>query len=615
MRINWTADWDTAGVALGYSTHQRQLKQALLRAGVELSDRAKVAVHLVTPQVYQPLAGRINVLFCLAPNTRVLTADLSWKAVGDVTVGDELIGFDEQLGRHCCYRRSRVLGTSRLVGEAYRVTTTRGEVIASANHLWVVTVKNGASRVRRWARTDELNRDMALVKAFQPWARETSYDAGWMAGFLDGEGSVPSTSKHTNVNFTQKEGAVLDRACGILASYGFTINKTFNRHSNVWNVQIHNGVRALGMFRPVRLLPKADVLWTGTRTWNPYNDSQAAILNVERIGQRELIGTLTETNTLVADGFLSHNTMYEMHTIPRHWIAPVNRCDLLLVPCTQNKALFERYLDPGLAGGKVPEVVAVQEGVDTEVYTEIDRRFPEDRPFRFLWVGASNARKGYVHTIMAWGMWCELHPEWKGKTELYMKTTQVLSRERTLGYLNGEPVKKLLSKSRVVKIDNAIVDTRRLPFMPENGSYSMRQMYHEAHAFLFPSMGEGFGLTLAEAMATGLPVIYTPWSGPVDFCDPTTGYPLPYGWHKVKTSKLDDTGRIVGTEHESWSASPVIEAIVARMEEVYEDYGEALKRGRRAAARIREGFTWDINARKVMEVLRERFPREIEEEA
>ena len=39
---------------------------------------------------------------------------------------------------------------------------------------------------------------------------------------------------------------------------------------------------------------------------------------------------------------------------------------------------------------------------------------------------------------------------------------------------------------------------------------------------------EGFGLTLAEAMLRGLPVIATNWSGNVDFLTGDTGIPVPY---------------------------------------------------------------------------------------
>src|SRR6185295_2786220 len=58
------------------------------------------------------------------------------------------------------------------------------------------------------------------------------------------------------------------------------------------------------------------------------------------------------------------------------------------------------------------------------------------------------------------------------------------------------------------------------------GNYSeegdLARLYHEAHCFVLPTRGEGFGMPILEAMATGLPVIVTGYSGHLDFCNPTT---------------------------------------------------------------------------------------------
>jgi len=44
---------------------------------------------------------------------------------------------------------------------------------------------------------------------------------------------------------------------------------------------------------------------------------------------------------------------------------------------------------------------------------------------------------------------------------------------------------------------------------------AMAQLYCHADAFVLPSLGEGWGLPLAEAMAIGLPTIGTRWGGPL----------------------------------------------------------------------------------------------------
>ena len=44
---------------------------------------------------------------------------------------------------------------------------------------------------------------------------------------------------------------------------------------------------------------------------------------------------------------------------------------------------------------------------------------------------------------------------------------------------------------------------------------------------VLPSRGEGWGRPHVEAMAMGLPVIATNWSGPTEYVNEANGYPLP----------------------------------------------------------------------------------------
>lgn len=53
-------------------------------------------------------------------------------------------------------------------------------------------------------------------------------------------------------------------------------------------------------------------------------------------------------------------------------------------------------------------------------------------------------------------------------------------------------------------------------------------LYSESDVVMSLHRSEGFGLTLAEAMLRGLPVVATNWSGNVDFVTAENGIPVPY---------------------------------------------------------------------------------------
>ena len=273
-------------------------------------------------------------------------------------------------------------------------------------------------------------------------------------------------------------------------------------------------------------------------------------------------------------------TMYECTTIPDEWVEPLDRADLIVVPCEHNKRLFRMYTDT--------PVVVCWEGVQVDRFTYVERKFPANNdPFMFLWIGASNPRKGYEHVVFSWKLFREKHPDWN--VVLYLKTTQVTREERLLSF------------------GDTIIDTRLLPLEKEAGDKrpTLVELYHAAHAFLLPSMGEGFGLTLAEAMSTGLPCIYTPWSGPVDFCSFREGYPVKWKFVTVKTREITQQGIPGKVKNESKAASAIPESIVEQMERIYLAYDTALIKGKRAAERIRRDITWQKSAKSFMKIIEE----------
>lgn len=263
-------------------------------------------------------------------------------------------------------------------------------------------------------------------------------------------------------------------------------------------------------------------------------------------------------------------TMYEMAEIPKEWIGPLNRADMIVVPNQHNRHLFRRYT-------KLP-IEVVWEGVKPEKFTLKKREAPgPGEKFRFLWLGASNPRKGYEHVAMAWSIFYRAHPELHGKVELYLKTTQPMTETRNLN---------------LVEVD-AIFDNRDLPLD------ELIELYHSSHCFLFPSMGEGWGLTLHEAMATGVPAIYTPWSAMRDWVPEKYAYSLKFDMKHIDT--LRQTGAGKGQRyHRAPAAYPDFEHLAKRMYQIYRRYDEAAEKGYKGGEVVRQ-ITWERSAKEFLE--------------
>jgi glycosyltransferase involved in cell wall biosynthesis len=77
-------------------------------------------------------------------------------------------------------------------------------------------------------------------------------------------------------------------------------------------------------------------------------------------------------------------------------------------------------------------------------------------------------------------------------------------------------MKAIGSAPNIVLIDRTISGTE------------MEALYRESDLLISLHRSEGFGLTIAEAMLRGLPVVATNWSGNIDFLNTSNGFPIPY---------------------------------------------------------------------------------------
>lgn len=247
--------------------------------------------------------------YCLDASTRVLTADLRWVAIGDLAVGDRLVGFHEDLRLHNTTVPTEVTYTARVVKPRTRVVTTHGELVCSVDHMFVGTLGQGGRA--RWLRADSLRAGSRLRYFVSPWSTDTSADGGWLSGMIDGEGCWV---KKGELIVSQKIGPVLDKLISVLLAKGIDFVCRKRDKDDVCQVSMRGagtGVEHVGRFRPVRMLDKAQSQWDGRRIYGKRTE-RPVVISVENISPGEVVAIKTTSRTFIAEGFLSHNCGIEL---------------------------------------------------------------------------------------------------------------------------------------------------------------------------------------------------------------------------------------------------------------------------------------------------------------
>jgi len=256
--------------------------------------------------IYVPSHAGWKLIDCVTPLTRILKADLTWDEARNINIGDELIGFDEEqregvYGRRL--RKSCVTNVRKIQKHCYRLITDQGTLVVSGNHSFLKKNSNNGSNYE-WGKAVDLKVGDKLAFLFKPWQTDFSYDAGWLAGFFDGEGYVHSG---TQFGFGQNPGQALEKAKRLLLERGFSCNesgKSKCRKMFVTDDKAFSAFRLLGSIRPCRLLPK--LKFEGSKFWGRKSEP-ATVNKIEFVNVQDVIAIETTTHTLIAEGFLSHN--------------------------------------------------------------------------------------------------------------------------------------------------------------------------------------------------------------------------------------------------------------------------------------------------------------------
>ena len=323
-------DYDLLCVGVAYAKGQAVVfgsrvfqDQKCIVAFSELLDVVKIIGHNLKFDLLglSPLVGLKRAYadtmlksYCVSPDTKILKTDLTWINAEDLTVGDELVACEENEIR--LMKPSKVLETKRQIAKCYKITTEHGTVICSENHLWPVSRLGNKRRIWRTTKflydrvsSGQYNNTFTMSFMVHPWEIDYSYESGYIAGILDGEGYIGSNAVNRSCGFSQLPGPVYDQTIDYLKQKGFSLRQQKQTNTNTMVAHFtgrNEALRAVGTFRPQRLLRKSSLLWEGKRKLTP-----SKITSIEYLGEQEVIGVSTTTSTFVANGFISHNCLDE----------------------------------------------------------------------------------------------------------------------------------------------------------------------------------------------------------------------------------------------------------------------------------------------------------------
>lgn len=313
---------------------------------------------------HDPTAYQFFPAYCVVPDVRVLTADLRWQPAGSLEVGQSLVGVDEYPGGPGQYRRfarSEVLQMWRRPAPCLRVVLTDGrEITCSEDHRWLIWGRaNKQPRAYNWREAKTLTPGIRIAAHLMPWEEETSFEAGWLAGIIDGEGNYSGrirnqfsrdTEPHYyGIEITQNKGPVLDRVLRNLdymeIPYKVKDKSRSDACTRVHIDQLWAALRLTGSLRLSRL--DGSRLWEGRSMVNRLGMNYVEVAAVEPAGVQEVVSMETTSSTYLAEGLVSHNCLRRMrgamldYLRSQDWVTRSAR--------TKAKALREAGQDRGLS--------------------------------------------------------------------------------------------------------------------------------------------------------------------------------------------------------------------------------------------------------------------------
>lgn len=268
---------------------------------------------------------------------------------------------------------------------------------------------------------------------------------------------------------------------------------------------------------------------------------------------------------------------WEYGSLPVSWVNEIGRTvDEVWVYTDFLKTCYER------SGIPQEKIHVTPLGIDPLLFRpEAPAMSTEERGgcFRFLYNGGLITRKGADILVNAYLNEFKCH-----------EPVCLVIKDSVAVYPQGmtEKVRALASRGDTARIvyHDAPLSQEELP-----------GLYTSCDCYVHPYRAEGYGLSIAEAMACGLPVIVPNGGACLDFVDRECGYFIDC---KVETMNVRQVGDYVTVGNPFW-LKPDMGHLQSLMRLVFEQRNEAKERGSEGARKIRTTHNWGRAAQTVYE--------------
>lgn len=270
--------------------------------------------------------------------------------------------------------------------------------------------------------------------------------------------------------------------------------------------------------------------------------------------------------------------VFESNRIPEGVLGAVLGADQVWVPSEWGRAILLAH------GVDYRRVSVIPEGVDGYLFHNHGRRpWTPARPFRFLIVGKYEHRKSIDETLEAFATVHANRPD----LELVIKSNYFTNREQKLEALQ----RKIAS----LGLNNVTV------LWGDMTAGELADLYRGCDTFVLPSKAEGWGLPLIEAVAAGLPVITTMYSGHTEFLKHARSSVLPvdYVMSDIDCPEYQMYYPDSKNQWGSW-ARPDVYSISACLQAACREVDSLYKAAQENSQIIRQRFTWANSAEKAL---------------